>query len=185
MTDKDQIALGMLALKHAMDRIMPAQQELRATANGLLKKKECIPVEVDGETVGVITKSSPKRKARVVDQVKFLAWVEENYPESQRPVPYIEDMPAVIAVLEQFADHLVHFRREVVPSFTSSVLSMSEEVGVPVGPGGEADVPGIVVDTPDGNTSAIPDKQNAYLLEQLFTSGQVSLDGVVRREIES
>lgn len=185
MSDKDDIALGMAAMKHAMDRIRPAQDELRARANALLKKKERIPIELDGETVGVITKSAPKRTARVTDGVKFLAWVAENYPEHVESAPIVEDMPKAIAVLEEHAPHLVHYREQVAKGITFSVLDGSAKVGAPIGPGGEADVPGIVVDTPDGNTSVILDKDNAYLIEQLFAEGRVSLDGVVRRELES
>jgi hypothetical protein len=184
MTDKDEIALGMLALKHAMDRIMPAQQELRARANELLKKKERIPIELDGETVGVITKSSPKKKARINDEVKLLAWMQEHYPDCIDVVAYIEDMPKVIDALEQHAPNLVHYREVVDPTMMPKLLAAAEEVGAPIGPGGEADVPGIVVDTPDGNTSVIPDKANAYLIEQLFTQGRVSLDGTVQQQIE-
>jgi len=185
MTDKDQVALGMLALKHAMDRIMPAQQELRARANELLKKKERIPIELDGETVGVITKSSPKKKARVWHDASFMAWVRETYPEQIDTVSFVENMPAAIEVLEKHAPDLVVYREQVAETFTKYLLAIAENIGTAVGPGGELEVPGIVVDTPDGNTSVIPDKQNAYLIEQLFRDGRVSLDGAVRGEIES
>jgi hypothetical protein len=184
MTERDQVALGMLALTHAKKRIDTVLPDLRVQANALLKKKERVAVEIDGETVGMITKSSPSKVARVNDGVKLLAWMREHYPEHVERVAFVENMEKVFRVLMDHAPELVLHRDRVSEAVERSMLADSVKVGVPVGPGGEADVPGIVVDTPDGNTSAIPDKQNAYLIDQLFAQGRVSLDGTVRREIE-
>lgn len=180
---KEDIALGMLALKHAMDRIKPAQDALRAQARDLMAKKERVAVVIDGEVIGTISKSKPSRKARVTDPVAFQAWVTENYPDHVKSVSFIEDVDAVKFVVREHAPHLLHYREEVDPSLANTVLEMSEETGVPTGPGGEADVPGVVVDTPDGVVSVHPEKDAVWMVEQLFTSGRVSLDGSVRKEI--
>lgn len=181
---KDDIALRMAVLKYVADRIKPVQEDLRAQARELWKKKERIPVEVGGETVATVGKTSPKRTARVDDEPKLLAWMQEHYPECIDAIPYVEDMPRVIAALELHAPHLVHYREAVDPTMVPKLLAAAEEVGAPVGPGGEADVPGITVDTPEGTVAVYLDKANAPLIEHLIKSGRISLDGTVRGEIE-
>lgn len=180
---KEDTALGMVALKYAMDRVKPAQDELRRQARELLGKKERVPATVDGEVVGTIGKSSPKKSARVTNEMALREWISEQYPELVIPRSFIEDQAAAIEVLEEHAPHLVHTRLEVAESVVNEMLRNSEHTGTPTGPGGEADVPGITVDTPDGNVTVLMEKGNEYLVEQMLTSGQVSLDGTVRREI--
>lgn len=181
---KEELALAMVALKHALDRIRPAQDELRADARELLGKKERVPALIDGQVVGTIGKSSPKKVARVSDAPALLAWIEQNYPEHLDAVPYIEHLDAAIRFLEEHGPtELVQYRTVVAEPTLRVMLKASETVGSGVGPGGEADVPGITVDTPDGNVTVLMEKGNEYLVEQLFTSGVVSLDGAVRKQI--
>lgn len=181
---REEVATAMLALKHAMDRIKPAQTALRAQARELLKRKERVTVEMDGEIVGVITKSAPNRQARVSDEAALFDWIEASYPDCIEVVPIIEDMTKAVEALEECAPHLVQYRERVHPPTISKLLAAAEEAGAPVGPGGEADIVGITVDKPDGNVSVIPDDENGYMVERLLTSGQVSLDGVVRPQLE-
>lgn len=182
---KEDIALGMVALKHAMDRIAPAQKELRAKAQELLRQKERVSVELDGELVGTITKSSPKKVAQVSSEPEFLYWMANHYPEHVEEIAYVEDMPKVIEVLQKHAPELVFQRHQVAQSATDVVLANSTAAGVPVGPGGEANVPGISVYQPEGTVSVRPERGQGWLIERMLTSGQVSLDGTVRREIEA
>lgn len=182
---KEEIALAMVALKHALDRIRPAQDELRLRARELLATKERVPALIDGQVVGTVGKSSPKKIARVSDGAKYLAWMSEHYAEHVETVPYVEDMDAVIAVVGAHAPELVYRRRQVREDFTRRLLAHAVEIGGVVGPGGEADIPGITVGTPEGNVSVLMEKGNEYLVEQLFAQGRVSLDGTVRKEIEA
>lgn len=182
---KEDIALGMVALKHAMDRVAPAQKVLREQARELLAKKERVPATVNGEVVGTIGKSSPKKSAKVTNETELRRWLACNdYGDALEAVPYVEDMEAVANVLADHAPHLLYYREQVRPDVLTDMLRNSEHTGVPTGPGGEADVPGITVDTPDGTVTVLMEKGNEYLVEQMLTSGQVSLDGAVRRELE-
>lgn len=182
---KEELALAMVALKHALDRIRPAQDQLRADARKLLGKKERVPALIDGQVVGTIGKSSPKKVARVSDAPALLAWIEQHYPEHVDAVPYIEDMDAAIRFLEEHGpEHLVQYRTVVAEPTLRVMLKTSETVGSGVGPGGEADVPGITVDTPEGIVTVLPERGMEYLVEQLFANGLVSLDGTVRKELE-
>lgn len=182
---KEELALGMVCLKHAMDRIRPAQDELRLRARELLATKERIPALVDGEVVGTIGKSSPKRVARFTAVYEFVWWMEKHYPEHVENAPYVEDMTSAVKVLEEHAPHLVHYRKQVREEISRDVLHMSAQAGIPTGPGGEVGVLGVAVETPEGNVTVLPERGMEHLVEQLFAQGRVSLDGTVRKEIEA
>lgn len=183
-SDPKAIALAMVALKHAADTITPTQKQLRATAAELLDAKDRVTAVVDGVPVGTITKAAPKPVVSVVWE-QFTPWMLANWPDRVEQGWSVNPshVDTAIAVLREHAPELLVRTEQVAPYALSEVVKLSEAAGRPVGPGGELDVPGIIVTTPEGSVSARIEPGAGDLIAELWRSGRIALDGTVRPEL--
>lgn len=188
MTEKKDLAKGMLALTYAQLRIKKSLDALRKEAKGCMTPTERVPLVIDGDLVGAITKEKKEKHAYVSDELAYREWMQANYRENVVSFSFIEDVPKAIEVLEKYAPNLVHTRLQVAESVTADILRASEKAGAPVGPGKEADIPGIRVESPEGTVKALITRDSEVALahlEHIVSSGAVSLDGTVRKELEA
>lgn len=102
---------------------------------------------IDGTKLAVVSMSDPDPKPRIADERAFAAWVEKTYPDDvEWDFEIVGTHEQVAAALYEHAPELVKRVAKVTPHFRARVLEDSTDRGVVVGPGGEVDVPGVVMD---------------------------------------
>jgi hypothetical protein len=135
----------------------------------------------DGHTrLGAASMSNPKKRAEVFDAAAFLAWVRENYPESvEMDADITGSEEDIKVVLWKHARELLTPRDRVAAKLRAAVLEASNLAGVPMGPGGEADVPGVrLAAAAESRISFLPDSDVAATVAELVRSGAVTLPGL-------
>lgn len=177
-------ALAMVVINHMMDQLKPAQAALRTHAVELMAKKERVVARspLDDSELGMITKSAPQAKAAVTDLKALYAWVRDTYPDK------LEVTTVITGSATQVKDALALHAPELIDQVltmpdwvVNELLLKSKAAEAPCGWGGEADVPGIVVTTPDGNVSVPANPTDmGEAIAALVRAGVVNLDGTVR-----
>lgn len=94
---------------------------------------------LSGTKLGTVWVTDPDPAATVVSRSELDGWLAATYPEKTRET--ITDTAEALAVLREHAPHLIG--SEVPDWARNEVVKASDSAGVPVGPGGEADVPGV------------------------------------------
>lgn len=177
MGDARELALRLVALRYAEQRLKPALEDLRD-----LGKDEFIPEEkifavspIDGTVLGHVTRTNPSKSAKVTDEAQLLAFYAEKDPDALEDVPVIsatED--EVIEVLREHAPHLLKTDVRIRDWARHAACKLAHE----------RDVPGVTVSRPVGTVAIYPAKDQGPQIEALFTAGRVQLDGVVLKAIE-
>jgi hypothetical protein len=178
MGDARELALQLVALGYAKQRLLPALEELRD-----LGKDELIPEEkifavspIDGEVLGHITRTNPSKSAKVTDEAQLMAHLAEKDPDSLEDVTVIVGSEQqVIDVLRVHAPHLLGTEVRIRDWARHAACKLAHE-----GP-----IPGVTVSRPVGTVVVYPSKDKGPEIEALFTAGRVQLDGVVVKAIEA
>jgi hypothetical protein len=145
MSDDNLLRLATLAV------VSGATRQLYNDAHGstVLEAGSKVTVRspIDGSRIGTVSMSDPDPKPRIADERAFAAWAETTYPDDvEWDFAVLGSHEQVAAVLYEHAPELVQRIAKVTPHLRARVLEDSAEHGVPVGPGGELDVPGVVMD---------------------------------------
>lgn len=174
-------------MKVLKDYVTAAYDEAREDLKGQLSKGDRLTARspIRDEKIGSVWLTDPEYVARVVDPAALLSWVEMHYPEHvHRPYRVVASEEQIRTLLFEHAPDWLKREEAVRPAFVAELLKSAATMGVPVGPGGEADVPGIEVKVRDGVVTCRPDKEKALpLVLELHQAGVLDLDGTVRREI--
>jgi hypothetical protein len=180
----DDTVLRVAALKVLKDYVSARYDEARAEIKGRLSKGDRLTARspLTDEKIGAVWLTDPERTASVVDKAALLSWVEENYPEHvQQRYHVTASEEQLMTLLFQHAPEWMDRRPEVEPKFIAELLAAAADMGVPVGPEGEADVPGIAVSVKDGVVACRPVADKALpLVLELHHEGVLGLDGTVR-----
>lgn len=153
----NELALRVAALRALRDRAGQAFDAAKTELETSMEKGDTLAVfsPIDRTEIGSVSKSKPKPAARVADPVAFAAWVAEHYKTEVASEYEVTGTTRQVAdVLFAHAPHLIRRVPKVNPALVSQVLVQSSKLGEPVGPEGETDVPGIVVETADGRLSS-------------------------------
>jgi hypothetical protein len=139
VSDLHRLTLRALILRLLRDRIVEHEAANRAAlslAMGVGDRKTVqLPSDDEQDVpVGYATYAKGSTTAYVVDDAKFLAWVQANYP------------------------HEVETVSRVRPAFQRVVLDASKKFGAPMAPDGTLDVPGVYVRTGEPQLRIVPDK---------------------------
>lgn len=159
MSDPGRVALRVALLKQIKDQVDAAYNAARADQSTAMPAGTRWPVvsPLDDVKIGTVSKSDPKRKASVRDANAFAAWAAQNYPDdTEYAFRVVGSDEEVHAVLYEHAPHLVKSVTVVSSELRKQVERMSVATGVPTGPGGEVDVPGVLVEDPEGVVSCLP-----------------------------
>lgn len=133
----------------------------------------------DGVTkLGAVSRSAPKKTAQITDVGTLLDWVREHYPksvEADADITAPED--EVKAFLWQNGGrHLMTARDRIAPKLRAEILEASNLAKAPVGPGGELDVPGVVLlAEATSRVSFLPDDDASTVIVELVRTGAVQL----------
>lgn len=177
MTD---LWLRVAAHKLAADAATEAYKAVRDEAEQVMQRGDRKMVYApDGVTkLGAVSKSAPKKTAQIGDAGALLEWVREHYPKS---VEADADITAPEDEVKAFlwangGKHLMTARDRVAPKLRAEILEASKLAKIPLGPGGETDVPGVIIAEEASSTVRfLPDDDAAAVIVELVRSGAVKL----------
>jgi hypothetical protein len=182
----EDLALKVAALKVVSDyttqRYNEARKEIGATMHRGDRQMARSPL---GEVkLGAVTKTDPKCTALIADESAFTAWVEQHYPERMvYDFDVIGSEQEVKALLFEHAPHLLRKVAKPDPELVKQIRQDSVSIGVPMGPGGEVDVDGVEVKTPEPVVTCKPDPNALAAVVDLFRAGRLSFESLVRPEL--
>lgn len=178
------------ALKAMSSSLMQKYDELRAEALAELNPgdQRMILSPLDGKTpIGRVSRSSPKDIPIIVDEEALTAWMVENYRDQTESVyDIVGTLEQVKAVLFEHAPRLLKRRSRVRQDARKQLLSDAAVMKHPVGPGGEADMPGIkFLPNSQDFVACRPDKDALLALFELRRAGRIDLDGALLPALEA
>lgn len=183
----DDVILKVAALKAISAFTTERYNEARQEAAKVMQRgdRRIARSPLDEAKVGAVSMSDPKATARVSDLTAITDWLTENYPEhihSGYEVNATDEQ--VMRVLFEHAPHMLRKVKRAKPEVLSDLTKTAAVVGKPVGPGGEMDIPGIVVERPDPVVSCKPDEATALTaVMDLIRAERIGIDGTVRPEL--
>lgn len=151
--------LRLVALKVVSDQTKKLYDTTRETEGEGMEPGQRMPVKspIDGTKLGTVSMSDPKPTARISDRGAFTAWAEQSYPDDvEWDFEIVGTHEQVAALLYEHAPELVKRVAKVTPRLLKTVLEGSSQFGDPVGPSGELDIPGVVVETGQPRVSCLP-----------------------------
>lgn len=179
----EELAVKVASLKVVSDFTKARYDEARGEASEVMQAGDRLMARspIDGTKMGPVTKSDPKPVAKIVDEAALTEWMGEFYPDNlETGYEIAATENEIVQVLFEFAGHLLKPRKRIKPEVLAQVKRESAAMGCPIGPGGEVDLPGIAIDTPEPVVSCKPDPATALLVvQQLFREGRLELDGTV------
>lgn len=178
----EDLALRVAALKVVADTARDAYNQARADAAAVMQRGDRLMGRspLDGAKIGAVTKTDPKPVCRITDESALTDWVVEHYPNHvEFDFDVIGSDQEVKSVLFEHAPHLLRRTRTISPDLLRQLREDSTALGAPVGPGGEADVPGLVVEIPEGTVSCRPDPDAFAVVVELVRSERLSFESLV------
>ncbi|PWK81669.1 hypothetical protein C8D88_11680 [Lentzea atacamensis] len=179
----ESLAVKVAALKVVSDFTKERYDEARAEAGEHMTagSRWMARSPIDDTKIGPVVKSDPKPVAKVVDPAALTEWMEQHYPENIKAGYEIAAVESeIVQVLFEHAPHLLKHRKVIKPEVIAEIKRESAVMGCPIGPGGEVDLPGIEIETPEPVVSCRPDPTHALaVVQQLFREGRLELDGTV------
>lgn len=179
----DELILKVGVLKVISEFTKDRYNEARAEADAVMSRGDRLIARspIDGMKIGPVIKTDPKPVARVTDEHALTSWMVENYPEKTQAAYEVTASHAeLVAVLFDHAPQFLKRRKQIKSADLAELKRDAVSLGHPVGPSGEADVPGLVVEIPEPVVSCKPDEDSALLaVMTLHGAGLLSLDGTV------
>lgn len=143
--DIDALAERVLMLAALRTRVAELEKVAKAALAQAIPPGSNVKPLIGGEPAGTVSRTVNTTVASVADEDAFAGWIERVYPQA------------------------VEYRLVVNPAVLNSVLTMSKEAGIPVGPGGECGEngpAGIRVTIGAGSVRALPNKDRMAALWQ-------------------
>lgn len=175
----NELALKVAALKVLSTYALAAYDEARNEIAETMGRGDRVQVRspLDDVKIGPVWKTDPKPHAEVVDNRALLEWYQQHYPEKVGSTYVVSGTDAeVVDALFKFAPHLLSKTTAIKTEALRELRTNSVALGQPVGPSGEADVPGLVVRTPDPVVQCKPEPDTALpAVVQLVQEGRLDL----------
>ena len=179
----EELAVKVASLKVVSDFTKERYDQARGEVGKVMQAGDRLMARspIDGTKMGPVTKSDPKPVAKIVDEAALTEWMSAYYPDTLvAGYELAATENEVVQVLFEHAPHLLKHRKRIKPEVLAEIKRESAAMGCPIGPGGEVDLPGIAIDTPEPVVSCKPDPATALLVvQQLFREGRLELDGTV------
>lgn len=180
----DHTLLRLGVLTTLQGRVSDAVNTTREAVHAALKKGATEPVthpDDDTREIATVSVTKPKAVATAMSTSALDAWIMENHPaKTETHTKILGSEADVIAVLKEHAPYLLD-EVVVVPAWArNELLTKSAAVGEPMGFGGEVGEhapPGIHVSTPDGQLRVKLAPTAVEVVDELWISGRVDLDG--------
>ncbi|WP_435583350.1 hypothetical protein [Amycolatopsis thermoflava] len=177
----DDLALRVATYKVLADYAKDRYDEARAQMAARMHNGDRLAaVDARGVKLAAVTKRDPKPEARITDMAKLRAWVATHYEDHLvSGIEVTGSDPEVHEVLIRHAPHLLREVQKVSPDLVRLITDASKKAGAPVGPGGEADVPGVTVQTSEGTVSCLPTDEALGVVVGMLQSGELDLFDVL------
>lgn len=188
MTASEELVLRTAALKVISEFTRARYDEARAELGKELHRGDRLIARspLDERKIGAVYMTEPKTECRVTDESALKAWMQERYPElCENAYEVIGSEAEVIAVLFEHAPHLLRHSRRVSSEALRELRAACVTLGAVVGPGNEADVPGLELHTPDGVVACRPADSSLQAVLDMHRAGVISLDGTVVSTLEA
>lgn len=139
----------------------------------------------DGSKLSAVTLTDPSSKVTVTSLTELTQWMVDNYLELTESVSRIIGSEAEVKdVLFRHAPELLRPTRQIRPDALRELKAACVTLGQVMGPGGETEVPGLAVTTPDAVLQCRPVADSLSKLLALFREGHIEIDGTVRPLLE-
>lgn len=137
-----------------------------------------------GDKLASVSLTDPKPVVSV-NEAELTPWMVEHYPAlTERDTEIVATKDQLVRMLFEHAPHLLKERIRIRPTDLIEFKAACVALGQPVGPGGEADVPGVEVFRPAPTlTCRLSDGGRESVL-QMFRDGRLQLDGSVAPQLE-
>lgn len=179
----ENLALKVGALKAIKDFVETAYDEARAEIAATMKRGDKLTARspIDDTKIGSVTLTDPKRVADVSNMAALVAWLTEHYPDLVSTTYEVNATAEQVRALvfEHHPEWLTQKTR-VDPRAVAMIRERSAAAGEPIGPTGELDVPGVVVNTPDPVVTCRPAPGALDIVANLIRADRIGLDGVTR-----
>lgn len=180
--------LPVAVLKVISEHTAERYKQVRADATESLGQgdRRIVRSPLDGTKLGAVYMTDPKPVASIGDEKALTDWMATTYPDRvESRYEIVGSEAEVIGALFEHAPRLLKRVTRLKSAARKELLSDATKLGQPVGPSGEADVPGLVVQQTDGYVACKPTDDALLAVYELITSGRVALDGTVRPEVEA
>lgn len=184
MTDP---ALTVTFLKVLSEYIANRYDEERAKQAAAMKRGDRMSGRDprDDSKLSQVTLTDPKSKVEVTSLTALTQWLADEYPElTENVTKIIGSETEIKEVLFRHAPELLRQTRQVKPDALRELKAACVTLGHVMGPGGEADVPGMEVITPDPVLQCRPVEDALPRLLSLYREGRIDIDGTVRPLLE-
>lgn len=174
-------------LKTISDFTKQRYDEHRANAAVILTQGDRLIARspLDSSKLGAVYMTDPKPQCRITDETALTDWMVEHYPElTESGYEVIGSETEVVAVLFEHAPHLLRQIRRVKADDMRQLRAAAITLGQPIGPGSEADMPGMEVHTPEGVVTCKPADTAFQSVMDLHRAGRLQLDGTVLPALE-
>jgi len=183
----DDLVLKAAALKTISDFTKDRYDETRAELSGVMNRGDRLIARspLTEEKLGAVYMTDPATTCRVSDIPALTEWMTEHYPElTENGYQVIGSEAEVVAVLFEHAPHLLRQVRKVTGEALSELKAACVSLGTVMGPGGEADVPGLELQEPEAFVACKPAETALQSVMDLYRAGRLDLDGTVRPALE-
>jgi hypothetical protein len=187
VTDNPDLFLRTAALKVISEFTAARYADARAEVAKTLNKgdRKTVRSPLGDVKVGQVWVTDPKPVCSITDRAALTDWLQAEYPAmTETGYEVIGSEAEIVAVLFEHAPHLLREVRRINPDQLRELKANCVALGQVVGPGGEADVPGLAVSEPDGVVTCKPDAAGFQAVMDLYRAGRLELDGTLRPELE-
>lgn len=185
----DELVQRVAALKVISDFAKEQYDLARAEAAKVLKPGDCRQAysPVDHSHIGAVSRSKPKPRAMETDRVALTAWLAERYPDMIESGTIVSATDNEISALVfRYAPHLLKHTKQIKRDALARLQADAVRLGVPIGPSGEADMPGLTVQMSDPVVSCRADDDSGLVaVLEMVHNGRMYLDGTRPKEIEA
>lgn len=173
----DRVALDLVALRVLADLVRTSTDQRKTAAATLMARGDRATARTDHDgrdvKLGTVTKTDPKRAARVTDRDAVEAWCAQHVTGAAVVDVEIADEAAAKAVLQEHAPHLLVDVPRVADWAVTAQLRRAEADDAA---GREPTPPGIVVEQGTPTVSVRPSPEARDLVFDLIRRGVISLD---------
>ena len=184
----DELMQKVAALKVISEYAKEEYDKARAEADAVMQPGDRRQVySPDGMHIGAVSRSKPTPKAIVADRAALTEWLSKHYPDMVESGTVVNASDReILDLVFRHAPHLLKHTKSVKREALAQLQADAVRLGVPIGPGGEADMPGLTVEMRDPVVSCLPDKDSALLaVMEMVHNGRMYLDGTQPKEIEA
>jgi hypothetical protein len=182
----DELVLRVAALKAIKDFTEAEYDKARGEMAAAMNPGDRLTARspLDGSKLGAVSMTDPKVTSRVADQAALTDWLFEHYPATVTVGYEVSATDEELRrVLFEHAPHLLRKVRRVDPETVRELRANAVALGAPVGPGGEADVPGLVVESASPTVRCNSTDTALPAVMELIRAERMGIDGVIRRQL--